>query len=199
MAIYQAKQFTLPELTGISLKQIEVHLKLYQGYVTFLNTLESTLTDLMKDSEKNAYALGEVKRRLAFEFDGMRMHEYYFEQLEGGSKPLAINGTLEKAVASQFGNIETMLTQFKNVGLMRGIGWTILYYDSRGKVFHIAWVGDHELGQLSGLPIILAMDMWEHAYMVDYVPADKKKYIEAFLSNVNWEVCGNRFEKISVN
>ncbi len=199
MAVYQAKQFILPELTGISTKQLEVHLKLYQGYVTFLNTLESTLGELIKDSEKNAYALGEVKRRLAFEFDGMRMHEYYFEQFEGGPKSLTVGSALEKAAVAQFGSFEAMLTQFKSVGLMRGIGWTVLYYDQRGNTFHIAWVGDHELGQLSGLPIILAMDMWEHAYMVDYVPADKKKYIEAFVSNVNWEVCGNRFEKISVN
>ncbi len=197
MITYKAKQFTLPELSGISAKQVEVHLKLYQGYVTFLNTLESTLIELLKDSEKNMYALSEVKRRLAFEFDGMRMHEYYFEQFEGGSQNLTSGSGLEQALSSQFGSLETAITHFKSVGLMRGIGWTILYYDTNNNAFHIAWVGDHEIGQLSGLPIIIAMDMWEHAYMVDYVPADKKKYIEAFFSNVNWSVCEERFKKLS--
>ena len=80
---------------------------------------------------------------------------------------------------------------------MRGIGWTILAYDPIGKTPHIYWVNDHELGQLAGLPVILALDMWEHAYMVDYVPAEKKNYIEAFLNNVNWKVSSNRFDAIN--
>ena len=192
--MYQAKTFTLPPLEGISPKQIEVHLKLYQGYVTFLNKLEETLAELMKDSEKNAYALGEVQRRRGFEFDGMRMHEYYFSQLEGGASP--VQGSLADALTAQYGSIETFLAQFKSTALMRGIGWSVLYYDAGASRFHIAWVADHELGQLSGLPILLALDMWEHAYMVDYVPAEKKNYVEAFFKNLNWSVVQSRFASL---
>ena len=190
---YQEQTFELPELSGISSKQLEVHLKLYQGYVKNLNTLNETLAFLMQDSAKNAYALAEVKRRLAFEFDGMRMHEYYFSQWEVGAKELGANTALAASIVRQWGSFEKFVLEFKAVGMMRGIGWTVLYFDAKAGEFHIAWVGDHELGQLSGLPIILAMDMWEHAYMVDYVPADKKLYLDAFFQNLNWESISARF------
>ncbi len=193
--MYQEQKFDLPALEGISQKQLDVHLKLYGGYVKFLNTLLDVEKDLMKDAEKNAYALGEVHRRLPFEFDGMRMHEYYFSQWEKGVNPDA--SRLQAALGAQHGSFETWLGHFKAVGMTRGIGWTILYFDPKVKKFHSAWVGDHELGQLAGLPVILAMDMWEHAYMVDYTPAEKKNYIEAFFKNLNWDVAEQRFLTLS--
>lgn len=188
--MYQAKTFNLPALTGISAKQIEVHLKLYQGYVTFFNKLEETLGFLLSDPEKNAYALGEVARRRAFEFCGLRMHEYYFSQFEGGAQ---VPGRgLQETLAAQYGSFEKFLNNFQGTALMRGIGWSVLYYDPETSHFHIAWVSDHELGQLSGLPILLALDMWEHAYMLDYVPAEKKNYLEAFFKNLNWSLVEKR-------
>lgn len=192
---YTEQAFNLPELTGISQKQVDVHLKLYAGYVKHVNVLSDTLAHLMQDSEKNAYALAEVKRRLAFEFDGMRMHEYYFAQWEGGPNPLLAQGALGAAIVKQYGSIDALLAEFKAVGMMRGIGWAVLYFDPKAGVFHSAWVGDHEFGQLTSLPVILAMDMWEHAFMVDYVPADKKQYVEAFFANVNWNIPEDRFAK----
>lgn len=194
--MYQEQKFDLPVLEGISQKQLDLHLKLYGGYVKFLNTLLEVEQDLMKDSGKNAYALGEVHRRLPFEFDGMRMHEYYFSQWEKGSTALTTGGALEKALTKQHGSFENWLGHFKAVGMTRGIGWTILYFDPNVKKFHSAWVGDHELGQLAGLPVILALDMWEHAYMVDYAPAEKKSYIEAFFKNLNWQVPEERFSRV---
>ncbi len=190
--MYQEQKFDLPALDGLSEKQIAVHLGLYAGYVKFLNKLLEVEADLKKDSEKNAYALGEVHRRLGFEFDGMRMHEYYFESLEHGAQPMS-DGVLKSALTAQYGSFDVWLAEFKAVGMMRGIGWAVLYYDPKGKRFVNAWVADHELGQLAGLPIILPMDMWEHAFMVDYAPAEKKNYIEAFLKNVNWGVVEKRF------
>ncbi|MDO8492873.1 MAG: Fe-Mn family superoxide dismutase [bacterium] len=193
---YEARKFNIPELKGISQKQVEIHLKLYEGYVKFTNTLRDTLAELRKDSEKNAYALGEVMRRFGFEFNGMRMHEYYFEQFEGGAKEMNQNSDICKKLCEKYGDWEGFINHFKSVGLMRGIGWTILAYDPVGKTPHVYWVNDHELGQLAGLPILLAMDMWEHAYMVDYVPAEKVKYVEAFFSNVNWSILDKRFGEI---
>jgi Fe-Mn family superoxide dismutase len=190
---YEAKKFNLPDLKGLSAKQVEVHLGLYTGYVKFLNTLEQVLEDLKKDAEKNAYALGEVHRRRGFEFDGMRMHEYYFSSMEEGTKAPATGSDLVSALSLQFGTFDTWVNEFKATGLMRGIGWAILYFDPVGKQFHNAWVSDHELGQLAGLPIILPMDMWEHAYMVDYTPSEKKTYIEAFFSNLNWQILEARY------
>src|SRR3989344_2046997 len=119
---YQTKTFDLPALQGISPKQLEVHLKLYGGYVTFLNKLEEVKQDLMKDAEKNAYALGEVNRRLGFEFDGMRMHECYFSQWEKGSAPPATGGALTTALAGQYGGLQKWEHEFKAAGMTRGIG-----------------------------------------------------------------------------
>ena len=194
---YEAKKFNIPELAGISAKQLEVHIKLYEGYVKFTNHLREVLKDLRKDSEKNAYALGEVLRRFGFEFNGMRMHEYYFEQFENGATAPDQNSKMALALIEKYGSWDEFINHFKSVGMTRGIGWTILYFDPIGNTPHTVWVNEHELGQLAGLPVILAMDMWEHAYMVDYLPAEKKNYIDAFFNNLNWSVSESRFNKIS--
>lgn len=189
--MYTAKKFNFGNLDGISPKQLEVHIKLYEGYVKFLNTLEETAVDLKKDSEKNAYALAEVTRRIGFEWNGMRMHEHYFSQWEG--TPTPIEGYLKDALVAQYGSYESWENEFKAVGMMRGIGWAMLSYDATTKNFLTHFVADHELGQLNDTKTILALDMWEHAYMVDYTPAEKKQYIEAFFRNLNGSVIGNRF------
>ncbi len=189
--IYSPKKFTFNTLEGISEKQLDVHLKLYEGYVKFINVLNEKQAEFMQDSEKHAYALGEVTRRIGFEWNGMRMHEYYFSQWEGS--PSSIGGELEKSLIAQYGSMNAWLARFKGVSMMRGIGWAILSYDPVGKQFVNHFVADHELGQLNGLTTILALDMWEHAYMVDYTPAEKTKYVEAFFKNLNANVVEARF------
>lgn len=189
---FQPKQFSFRELTGISQKQLDVHLKLYEGYVTHTNKLQEVLEDLVRDSEKNAYALAEVKRRLGFEWNGMRMHEHYFEQWEGEHIPLS--DSLEGALAKQWGgDIMNMVNEFKAVAMMRGIGWTLLSCDNKSDSFFIHWVSDHELGQLNDTTTILALDMWEHAFMVDYTPAEKAQYVDAWFKNLNGEVISKRY------
>jgi len=191
---YTAKQFNLGELKGISEKQIKVHLALYEGYVKHVNLIGEKLAALKEaDAEGNAYVMAELRRRFAFEFDGMRMHEYYFEQFEGekGGDPAS---ALAKAAEAKYGSGENFLKHIKEVAESRGIGWVVVYYDPIGKLLQTVFVADHEVGQLAGLPIILALDLWEHAYMVDYVPADKKNYIDAFFDNINWSVMERRFD-----
>jgi superoxide dismutase, Fe-Mn family len=190
--IYKTQQFNIPSLSGLSEKQLEVHLGLYKGYVTHANLCRELIADLTKD-EKNAYAVSELRRRYSFEFDGMRMHEYYFEGFEGGAKEIDGSGLLAKAVTEKYGDWSGFIDHFKKVGMSRGIGWTVLYFDPKGKTSHVTWIGDHEIGTLAGLSIILAMDMWEHAFMVDYVPNEKGKYIDAYLANTNFEVAEKRF------
>lgn len=195
MHTYTPQTFNLPELPGLSEKQIKVHIGLYEGYVKHINVLREQIQELTTlDKEKYAYAITETRRRLGFEFNGMRMHEYFFAQLEGGAQGLNPESALAKAVTEKYGSLEAFIAHFTSVGMSRGIGWSVLYADPKAGTVHTAWVSDHELGQLGGLPVILAMDMWEHAFMVDYVPAEKKNYIEAFLKNVNWSVVENRFE-----
>ena len=194
MHTYTPQQFSLPTLQGLSEKQIKAHLGLYEGYVKHVNVLRSQIADLTTlDAEKYAYAIMEVRRRLGFEFNGMRMHEYFFTQFEGGAVPLEAESPLATALTEKYGSTDAFITHFTQVGMTRGIGWSVLYADPLHNTLHTAWVADHELGQLGGLPIILARDMWEHAFMVDYLPAEKKLYIEAFLKNVHWALPERRF------
>lgn len=196
MHTYKAQTFDLPSLDGLSEKQITAHLGLYEGYVKNINGLRAQIKDLEADKEKHAYAIMEVRRRLGFEFNGMRMHEYYFEQFEGDSNESDQNSKLVKALGEKYGSFNGFIAHFTIVGMSRGIGWTILYADPKAHTIHTVWVTDHELGQLGGLPVIMAMDMWEHAFMVDYLPSEKKQYIEAVLKNTNWEIVTKRFDEL---
>lgn len=190
---YTARTFHIPELKGLSKKQMEVHLALYEGYVKHANLIMDKIKELReKDPVENAYLMAELRRRFGFEFDGMRMHEYYFEQFEGGPQQSKEEPLID-AVSEKYGSWEAFIAHLKEVCGTRGIGWTVLYYDPAARTVHTVWVNDHEVGQLSGLPILLAIDMWEHAYMIDYVPADKKSYVDAFLENINWDVVEKRF------
>ena len=192
---YSTKNFTIPELKGLSKKQIDVHLALYEGYVKHTNLIMEKISQYKEqDAEGNAYAIAELRRRLGFEFDGMRMHEYYFEQFEGGATAPAGESALMSAVTEKYGGWDAFIAHIKEVTGTRGIGWVTVYADPRANTLHTAFVSDHEIGQLAGLPILLAVDLWEHAYMVDYVPAEKKTYVEAFLDNVNWSIVEKRMD-----
>ncbi len=188
---YTARTFALPEIHGLSPKQLEVHLALYQGYVKHTNLILEKIAALRAENPtENAYLINELRRRLGFEFDGMRMHEHYFEQLEHGATAVHPESTFARLATDKYGSWDGFLAHLKEVAGTRGIGWVVVYRD--GETLHTAFVNDHELGQLSGLPIMLAIDLWEHAYMVDYVPAEKLTYLNAFLAAVNWSIVESR-------
>ena len=194
---YTARTFDLPELKGLSKEQITVHLALYEGYVKHTNLIMEKIAKLKKeDAADNAYVINELRRRLGFEFDGMRMHEYYFEQLEGGATAANSDSPLAAAAQEKYGGWDGFIAHLKEVAGIRGIGWGVVYPDPQGGTLHTAWVDDHQLGQLAGLPVMLALDLWEHAFMVDYVPAKKNEYVEAFLENLNWSVIEKRFAEV---
>ncbi len=188
MKKFEEKKFSIGELKGISAKNIEEHLKLYAGYVKNTNLIVEKIGEYAADAEKNAYVMGELQRRFGFEFNGMRNHEYYFKSLEGGSTTLTTSGALTKAIEGNFGSFEKFLTQFKTLAMTRGIGWAVLYYDKQSDQLVPAWIDEQHLGQLNGLSWILGIDMWEHAFVYDYPTSEKKKYVEAFFENLNWEV-----------
>ena len=191
---YKKQEFNIPSLKGLSEKQIEVHLGLYAGYVKHVNLIAEKLREGAEG--KDTYTSAELRRRFAFEFDGMRMHENYFEQLEGGNAELDGGGALAKAVSTKYGDVSGFLDHIKEVAGTRGIGWVTVYYDDKARTIHTVFVGDHELGHLSGLSVLFALDMWEHAFMVDYIPSEKAKYVDAFLANTNWTVAEDRFAKV---
>lgn len=191
---YTVRSFNIPGLKNLSQQQLQVHLGLYEGYVKHTNLVIEKIAKMKEeDAEGNAYVINELRRRLGFEFDGMRMHEYYFEQLEDGAALPTSDSPLTDAANEKYGSWENFMAHIREVAGTRGIGWTIVYFDPKGRTLHTAWVDDHQLGQLAGLPIILALDMWEHAYMVDYGPKDKNSYVEAFFENLNWDAVERRF------
>lgn len=192
---FTERKFDLPKLTGISENTINEHLKLYAGYVKHANLIIDKINTLSSDIDTNSYTIGELQRRFGFEFDGMRNHEYYFEQLEGGAKEIDSDSELAKKITENFGAFESWATRFKTLAMTRGIGWAILYYDPETDRLLNAWIDEQHLGHLTSLKVILALDMWEHSYMLDYVPSEKKKYIEAFFANLNWQCVTGRFSK----
>jgi superoxide dismutase, Fe-Mn family len=194
MKNFTEKSFNIPELNGISAKTIEEHLKLYSGYVKNANTILTKIDEYAKDSEANAYALGELQRRFGFEFDGMRNHEYYFSHFEGGSTTLTDGSELRKAIEEEWGSFDGWLARFKAIALTRGVGWAILYYDPVTKRLLNAWIDEQHLGHLTGLTPILALDMWEHSFVADYQPSGKKNYVEDFFANLNWNTCEENFK-----
>lgn len=188
---YTPKTFTIPALTGISEKTITEHMKLYEGYVKHANLIEEKIKEMGTDAEKNGYALAEIRRRLGFEYGGMKNHEYYFSQFEGGAQAIS-DSTLKTMIESEWGSLDTWKEKFIQMAMTRGVGWAMLYHDADTNQLVHAWVDEQHLGQLATAKIILALDMWEHSYMLDYVPSEKKKYIEAFFQNLNWGVCEKR-------
>lgn len=199
---YSPKQFAIGVLEGISEKQIKAHLGLYEGYVKHVNLIMEKLAAVRDGKlELDPYIIAELRRRFAFEFNGMRMHEYYFEQFEpstgsgqGGEKGGNPDSALANTAAEKYGSNDNFIMHIKEVASSRGVGWVVVYYDPQDHTLHTVFVSDHEVGQLTGLPIVLALDLWEHAFMVDYLPAEKKNYIDAFFTNINWGVIEKRFE-----
>ncbi len=188
---YKAKDFShLVGMPGFSDELLQLHFKLYQGYVTNTNALIGLIKGYADNTQ--AYQYQALKRRFGWEFDGMRLHELYFGNL-GGKKGVEQGSALYKAIERDFGSFENWKKDFIATGLMRGVGWSILYFDPvSGRLFN-AWINEHDVGHLASGEPILVMDVWEHAYITQY-GLDRAKYIDAFFKNISWEVVTGRFQ-----
>lgn len=194
---YAAKDFShLIGMKGFSDNLLQNHFKLYQGYVKNTNALLDQLRSLLKSQKTTSLEYSELKRRLGFEFNGMRLHEYYFENL-GGTKPLDAKTSLYSAIEQNFGSVAQWQQDFIATGKMRGTGWVILYADTQTGHLVNFWITDHEINHPSGCKPLLVMDVWEHAYMLDY-QLDRAKYMDAFLNNVDWDAVGKRYQQLSI-
>ncbi|HWB34189.1 MAG TPA: Fe-Mn family superoxide dismutase [Candidatus Paceibacterota bacterium] len=194
---YQEKKFVIPALDGISEESVNQHLGLYAGYVKNFNAISAAIEALLEDPEKNALAIAELRRRHSFEFDGMKLHELYFPQLEGGATPLSQDSALALAVTKHWGSTDALIKRATQTAMMRGPGWSNVYYNPEVRAFHMGFVGEQHQGHFATLPIVLALDVWEHAFLLDYGALGKAKYVEAFFKNLNWRVVEKRFEDIA--
>jgi Fe-Mn family superoxide dismutase len=194
MHTYTPRTFTLPQLPGISEESVRQHLALYEAYVKNFNAQTALLGELLPESTKYAHAISEIIRRRSFEFDGMRLHELYFAQFEGGARAVDTSSHFATMIAAQFGTIEAFVLQLKNVALMRGPGWALVYHDTTTGQLHLGFAGEQHQGHFATLPIVLALDVWEHAFLLDYGATGKAKYIDAFFANLAWNVIESRVQ-----
>jgi Fe-Mn family superoxide dismutase len=199
---YQAREFNLSGLNGISDQTLEMHFKLYEGYVKETNKLSEAIYKFIQDGQvdqEEMPAYSELTRRLGFEYNGMVLHEYYFDNLKrgGGTGDADRTAQFTKAAEASFGSYEIWKADFVGIGKMRGVGWAICYQNPGSGRLSNHWITLHETGNVAGYDPILVMDVWEHAYLLDYKPAERPKYIEAFFSNIDWTMVEKRLQKTS--
>jgi Fe-Mn family superoxide dismutase len=190
---YTAKDYSkLIGMEGFSETLLKNHFTLYQGYVTNTNKELDTLAQMLKDNKAGTPEFAELKRRLGWEFNGMRLHEYYFENL-GGKEGMKSDGKLVKKLTEDFGSYELWEKEFRAIGAMRGIGWVILYQDvTNGRLINF-WINEHDVSHPAGCAPLIIMDVFEHAFMLDY-GLKKADYIGAFFKNIDWSVVEKRLK-----
>lgn len=191
---YQAKDFSylLGKLKGLDSSLLEMHFTLYKGYVKNTNQLIASLREMENSNQDRSLGYGALKRRMGWEYDGMYLHELYFSNLSPNSK-ISKKSLIYKKIVEDFGSYEKWENDFVASGLIRGIGWVILYLDPIKKRLYNCWINEHDLGHLAGGEPLLVMDVWEHAYITEF-GLDRGRYIQAFLQNIDWDCVEKRFE-----
>ncbi len=178
---------------GFSDQLLKNHFTLYQGYVTNTNKLSDKLGALSKEGKSAEPEFAELRRRFGWEYNGMKLHELYFGNMTKSASAKPTDSPLAKKLAAEFGSFEAWEKDFKATGAMRGIGWAILYHDAAaGRVFN-TWVNEHDMGHLAGSTPLLILDVFEHAFMIDY-GLKRADYLEAFSKAVDWSIVADRFE-----
>ncbi len=193
---FTAKNFEhLLGTAGFSDALLKNHFTLYQGYVTNVNKLFDILAALTKEGKTGTIEFAELKRRFGWEFNGMRLHEYYFSNMSKEVKKYDSESKLGKMIITQFGSYESWEKDFKATGAMRGIGWVILCLDPvSGKLFNV-WINEHDVGHFCDAVPLLVMDVFEHAFMLDY-GTKRADYITAFFQAINWPLVEEHVSKV---
>lgn len=187
---HQAKDYErIRGLEGFSPELLDTHIGLYHGYVENTNKAHATL----RAGGLDTYARAEVRRRLVWEFNGMRLHELYFDALRPGGQGLDPDGPLATALAKDFGSLDAWRADFEATGSMRGIGWAALSYDAQSDRFYNHWIDEHDAGALAGATPLLLMDVFEHAFIRDF-GTDRAAYMDAYFDNVDWSTVEARFD-----
>jgi len=191
---FETKNFEhLLGLKGFSDQLLKNHFALYQGYVANTNKLAELLAGMLKEGKTAAPDFSELKRRFGWEWNGMRLHEYYFENISKDPAMLPPDSPFLKKAAEDFGSCETWEKDFRATGSMRGVGWVIAYYEPRSKKIYNTWINEHDTGHLVGAIPLLVMDVFEHAYILDY-GIKRADYIDAFFKAIDWDAVAKRFD-----
>lgn len=194
LAKYDVKNYDhlLGKIKGLDDSLLTMHFKLYQGYVNNTNAILQKLNELTQNGQNRTPEFAALKRILGWEFDGMLLHELYFENL-GGTTLLDPQSRLAAKINQDFGSYDNWKADFIATGLMRGIGWVVAYIDPKNGRLINEWINEHDLGHLAGGTPILIMDVFEHAYITQF-GLDRNKYIEVFFDNINWDATAKRLK-----
>lgn len=195
--MYEAQNFShLLGTPGFSDNLLKTHFGLYEGYVKNTNALSARLQELLKEDKTGPGEYAELKRRFGWEYNGMRLHELYFEnmatksasgaswQANGGAE-MPADSKLKNLIEKSFGSMENWKKDFVSTGALRGIGWAVLVYDKKSDQLFNVWINEHDVGHLAGAVPLLVMDVFEHAFMLDY-GVKRADYITAFMNAVDW-------------
>lgn len=192
--MYTAQNFKhLLGLQGLSDTLFTNHFTLYEGYVANINKLNDALVELEKNDKFGTPEFAEMNRRFGWEWNGMRLHELYFGNLTKESAALG-DGTLKEKIAKEWGSFAMWEKDFRAMGAMRGVGWVVLYYDAQAQRLFNVWVNEHDGGHLAGAILLLVMDVFEHAYMLDY-GTKRADYIDVFFRSIDWAVVEKRLSE----
>lgn len=191
---YEPKKYdSLLGMTGFSDQLLKNHFTLYEGYVANTNKVLALIKEMTETGKVSTPEYAELKRRFGWEYNGMRLHELYFGNMVKGGKKMNEGEALAKKIIADFGSIEQWTIDFKSTGTMRGIGWVVLSHDKvSDKLFNV-WINEHDVGHLAGATPLLVLDVFEHAYMLDY-GLKKADYIATFMNAVDWGEAEKRYK-----
>lgn len=193
-AVYEWQNYeALLGTKGFSDQLIKNHLTTYHGYVSDTNNISNNLISMLKSGNIGTLKYFGLKLTFGMEWNGMRLHEYYFKSMIKGGKPIDNNSLLYKRIVADFGSYENWEKDFRATSAMPGDGWSILYYDSTFDRLFNVWIVGNDVGHLSGATPILVMCDFSHAYKLDY-GNNKAGYISAFINATDWEIASLRFE-----
>jgi Fe-Mn family superoxide dismutase len=194
--VFKVRKWNLSGVVGISDKTLETHFGLYEGYVKNTNLLREQIASRTSNGKPKGLdpTFAELERRLGFEYNGMRLHELYFDNLTLKPAELSRGGGLEGSMQRQWGSFDAWRDEFAAMGQMRGVGWVMLAQDPWSGDLSNHWIELHQNGNVAGFSPILVMDVWEHAWIYDYKPSDRDGYVESFLANVDWALCEQRLQ-----
>ena len=183
----EAKKFILNNI-GLSERQTDEHLKLYEGYVKKIDEIRKKVVDADKEGNATYSEIRELKLEEGFCINAIKLHEFYFENIGNGNS----NEVMEM-IEADFGSFDYWKKEFSALA-MSARGWVVLAYDWKDDKLHNYICDMHNQGGIWDTIPILILDMYEHAYFIDF-GTDKKKYIGWFLEHINWKIVEKRIER----
>jgi Fe-Mn family superoxide dismutase len=189
---YQIRPFDLSAVQGLSKKAIDLHLGLYKTYVEQLNKLLEQSPSHAPAAAAAPLALDGYNRRFAFEYNGVALHEIFFEQLAGKHRQPQADSAFAGALQTDYGDFAGWKASIEALGNTRGVGWVLSLRERGQQRLHNCWVDLHHLNLPANCDVVFALDLWEHAFMLDFTPAQRADYVKIILDNVDWPVVERR-------